>query len=88
MNNDFLEEIKNIKIKEFTPIEKVALEVRPSQKNSLLLITAEYIRKSELLRIAINKEQDPSLMLDKALLCISYMTGDTLFYKSNISKFK
>lgn len=42
--------------------------------------------KSEKLRIDINKELDPVKMLDKALLCIYFLTGDKMFYKQNREK--
>lgn len=41
------------------------------------------IIKSEKIRIDINKELDPVKMLDKALLCIYFLTGDEMFYKQN-----
>lgn len=44
----------------------------------------DMIRRSEKLRIDINKEQDPFRMLDKALLCIYFLTGDEILtIKSN-----
>lgn len=46
----------------------------------------DMVKKSEKLRIDINKEQDPFRMLDKALLCIYFLTGDEMFYVQNRDK--
>lgn len=47
---------------------------------------SEMIKASEKVRIDINKEQDPLRMLDKALLCIYFLTGDEIFYTQNRDK--
>lgn len=47
---------------------------------------AERIKASEKLRIDINREEDPFKMLDAALLCISFLTGDKPFYNMNRKK--
>ena len=54
--------------------------------SNLMLQTHDYIRKSDQLRCEINLEKDITIILDKALLCISYMTGDMVFYRENIKK--
>jgi len=49
-------------------------------------IMSDHIKASEKIRCDINKEQDPFKMLDLSLLCISTMTGDTVFYNHNKDK--
>lgn len=49
-------------------------------------VVAENIKVSELLRCDIYKENDIFRMLDLSLLCISTMTGDSVFYKQNRKK--
>ena len=46
----------------------------------------ENIKKSEILRVEINKSSDLQEMLLKSLECISLMTGDETFYKINAKK--
>lgn len=46
----------------------------------------EYIKASQKLRQEINLEEDPIVMLDKALLCISLLTHDSVFYIQNRNK--
>lgn len=47
---------------------------------------AERIKASEKIRIDINREEDPFKMLDAALLCIYFLTGDNQFYVQNRKK--
>lgn len=49
-------------------------------------INVERIKASEKIRIDINREEDPFKMLDAALLCISFLTGDKPFYNMNRKK--
>lgn len=49
-------------------------------------VIAENIKVSEKLRCDIYKENDIFRMLDLSLLCISTMTGDSVFYKHNRKK--
>lgn len=49
-------------------------------------IMSDYIRASEKIRCDITKEQDLFKMLDLSILCISTMTGDTVFYNQNKCK--
>lgn len=49
---------------------------------------AENSKISERLRREINKSNDKEEMLEKALECISLMTGDKVFYTLNITKVK
>jgi len=51
-------------------------------------IRFEYIKASEKIRCDINKESDPVRLLDLSLLCISLMTGDSVFYKQNRDKLR
>lgn len=46
----------------------------------------EMVKASEKVRIDINKEDDLLRMLDLSLLCIYFLTGDTLFYEQNRQK--
>ena len=47
---------------------------------------SEMVQASEKVRIDINKSSDPFEMLDLSLLCIYFLTGDTLFYEQNRNK--
>ncbi len=47
-----------------------------------------YIRKSEDLRVKINKSLNEMEILEMAIKCIALMTGDTLFSEKNIKKIK
>ena len=47
---------------------------------------AEMIQASEKVRIDINKSSDPFEMLDLSLLCIYFLTGDSMFYEQNRDK--
>lgn len=47
---------------------------------------AEMVQASEKVRIDINKSSDLFEMLDLSLLCIYFLTGDTLFYEQNRNK--
>lgn len=49
-------------------------------------LSVERIKASEKIRIDINREEDPFKMLDAALLCISFLTGDKPFYNQNRKK--
>ena len=49
-------------------------------------VVAQNIKVSEQLRCDIYKENDIFRMLDLALLCVSTMTGDRVFYKQNRKK--
>lgn len=54
-------------------------------------ILQEYSRKikaSEKIRSEINLEDDPMVILDKSLLCISLILNDMTFYKFNKQKLK
>lgn len=57
---------------------------------NLLKLMADNIKKSERLRVELNKGiangEDPLELLDKAILTISLMTGDKTFYKQNSKK--
>lgn len=47
---------------------------------------SEMVQASEKVRIDINKSSDPFEMLELSLLCIYFLTGDTLFYEQNRQK--
>lgn len=47
---------------------------------------SEMVQASEKVRIDINKSSDPVEMLELSLLCIYFLTGDTLFYEQNRQK--
>ena len=47
---------------------------------------SEMIKASEKVRGDINKSNDPFEMLNMSLLCIYFLTGDTLFYEQNRDK--
>lgn len=60
---------------------------REEQHNDLIKLISNHIRESEILRCEINKSNDPKEIIDKALKCISLLSGDMLFYETNIKKF-
>lgn len=57
-----------------------------NKKRAKQYLYADKIKASEKIRIDINREEDPFKMLDAALLCIYFLTGDNQFYIQNRKK--
>lgn len=68
-------------------VEYLKVKNREEQHNELIKLVSNHIRESEVLRSEINKSNDPKEIIDKALKCISLLSGDMLFYENNIKKF-
>lgn len=68
-------------------VEYIKRKHREEQHDNLIKLVSNHIRESETLRCEINKSNDPKEIIDKALKCISLLSGDMLFYETNIKKF-
>ncbi len=83
--------VKEDKQKPISPILTGHIE-REKQSRELLFYLADNIKKSEQLRIKINKDFIAGVpreaILKDCLECISLMTGDKVFYNQNIKYIK
>lgn len=68
-------------------VEYIRNKNREESHDKLIKLLSKNIRESELLRCEINKSNDKKEIIDKALKCISLLSGDNLFYENNIKKF-
>lgn len=76
-------------IPEVKDIGKSKQQVDKNQKEESLMemrVAAEYIKLSEKYRAGITLEADKDKILELALMCITEMTGDFVFFQQNMKK--
>lgn len=74
------------KIKDQADFKKIREEEPIKFARSYLEIEAEYIRKTERYRNAINKSTDIQEIARLGIECIAELAGDKLFLKHNLKK--